>query len=76
MSFEEPQNKKKDKIEIPIWHKQNLTFAEAVAYSNIGENRLDMLLRDPKCNFLLKVGSKRLIKRKQFDEFIENTSII
>ena len=69
-------NTKEEKIEVPIWHKQNLTFKEAVAYSNIGENRLGILLNDPKCTFLLRVGSKRLIKRKQFDEFIENTSII
>ena len=64
------------KYEVPVWQKQNLTIEEAVAYSNIGENRLGMLLRDPGCNFLLKVGSKRLVKRKQFDEFIESRNMI
>ena len=64
------------KENVPIWYKQNLTIEEAAAYSNIGENRLGMLLRDPRCNFLLMVGSKRLIKRKKFDEFIEQTEIL
>lgn len=61
---------------VPIYQKQNLTLKEAAEYSNIGINRLDALVRDPKCNFVLHVGSKRLIKRKLFDEFIEHVEMI
>lgn len=45
-------------------------------YSNIGINRLTMLIKEPTCNFVLYVGNKRLIKRKLFDEFIENINMI
>lgn len=61
---------------VPIWEKQNLTLEEAAEYSNIGTNRLSMLLKDPNCNFVLHVGNKRLIKRRIFDKYIESTNII
>ena len=58
-------------IDIPIYQKQNLTIEEAAVYSNIGRNKLRQLTDDEKCVFVLGVAEKRLIKRKQFDEFIE-----
>lgn len=61
---------------VPIYQKQNLTLEEAAEYSNIGINRLTMLIKEPTCNFVLYVGNKRLIKRKLFDEFIENINMI
>lgn len=57
---------------VPIWEKLNLTIEEAAEYSNIGINRLYALTDNPTCDFLLKIGNKRLIKRKKFDEFINN----
>ena len=64
------------KIQIPIYCKQNLTLEEAAAYSNIGINRLDILTKRPDCNFVLRVGNKRLIKRRLFDEYIERMDVI
>lgn len=61
---------------VPIWHKQNLTLEEAAEYSNIGINRLTMLIKNPRCNFVLHVGNKRLIKREQFDNFIKTADMI
>ena len=57
--------------EIPIWEKSNLTLEEAAAYSGIGINKLRKLTNDEQCQFVLWVGSKRLIKRKKLDEYIE-----
>lgn len=64
------------KDSVPIWHKQNLTLEEAAEYSNIGINRLTMLVKQPRCKFVLHVGSKRLIKRVLFDKFIESIDMI
>lgn len=64
------------KEKVPIYQNQNLTLEEAAEYSNIGINRLTMLIKEPTCNFVLYVGNKRLIKRKLFDEFIENINMI
>ena len=57
--------------EVPIWEKTNLTLEEAAAYSGIGKNKLRELSDDEDCEFVLWVGSKRLIKRKLFDQYIE-----
>ena len=57
---------------VPIWEKQNLTIEEAARYSNIGENKLNELINNPRCSFILRVGRKRLIKRKLFDKYIES----
>ena len=62
---------KKTTNEVPIWEKSNLTLAEAALYSSIGINRLRELSDKQNCSFVLWVGSKRLIKRKKLDEFLE-----
>ena len=58
--------------EVPIWEKANLTIKEAAIYSNIGINRIDKLLRTPNCPFVLFVGTKKLIKRRAFEEYLES----
>ena len=57
--------------EVPIWEKTNLTLEEAAAYSGIGINKLREITNDDRCDFVLWVGTKRLIKRKQLDKFAE-----
>ena len=57
--------------EVPIWEKSNLTLEEAAAYSGIGINKLREITNERNCNFVLFVGSKRLIKRRLFDAYIE-----
>lgn len=64
------------KVEVPIYQKQNLTLTEAAEYSNIGINCLTRLISNPNCNFVLHIGSKRLIKRKKFDEYIDSVEFI
>lgn len=61
------------KYEVPIWEKSNLTLEEASAYFNIGINRLRQLTENENCSFVLWCGSKRLIKRKKLDEYLETT---
>ena len=61
---------------VPIHLKMTLTAREAAEYSNIGINKIDSLLRMPNCPFVLYVGSKKLVKRKEFEEFISHKLII
>ena len=60
-----------NKKEVPIWEKSNLTLEEAAAYSSIGIHKLRQLSDKEDCEFVLWVGTKRLIKRKKLDEYIE-----
>lgn len=55
--------------EVPIWEKSNLTLEEAAAYSGIGINKLCKPSDDESCPFVLWIGSKCLIKRRQLDEY-------
>ena len=57
---------------VPIHEKLALTIHEAAEYSNIGINKIDELLRTPNCPFVLFVGKKKLVKRKEFEEFISS----
>lgn len=56
---------------VPIYLKMTLTIREAAEYSNIGINKIDEMLKQPNCPFVLYVGTKKLVKRKAFEEFIE-----
>ena len=58
------------------WRILALTIREAAAYSNIGINKFDKMLRSPNCPFVLFVGSKKLVRRKEFEEFVAKTLII
>ena len=57
------------KVNVPIYEKAALTIEEAAEYSNIGQNRLIALLKEPRCTFVLYVGKKKLVKRREFEQF-------
>ena len=59
------------KYEVPIWEKSNLTLEEAAAYSGVGINKLRNLSDSESCPFVLWIGTKRLLKRKKLDEYLE-----
>ena len=61
---------------VPIHLKMTLTIREAAEYSNIGINKIDSMLRSPNCPFVLYVGSKKLVKRKEFEQYISNKFVI
>ena len=62
--------------EVPIWEKSNLTLEEAAAYSGIGINKLREITNHSNCHFVLFVGTKRLIKRRLLDEYLEQCSTL
>ncbi|BAK48474.1 hypothetical protein CXIVA_25060 [Clostridium sp. SY8519] len=57
---------------VPIEAKVALTIKEAAEYSNIGINKLESILRSPRCPFVLYVGKKKLVKRKEFEKYISD----
>lgn len=67
------ENTETKKLDMPFWLKLNLTKQEAAAYSNIGINRIEELLKQPNCNFVLYVGNKKLVKRKEFEQYISKS---
>lgn len=61
-----------DKYYVPIWYKTNLMVEEAEAYSGVGKTKLRQISNSDDCPFVLWNGTKRLIKRKQLDKYLEN----
>lgn len=62
---------------VPVWFKFTLTISEASEYFNIGEKKIRQLVQEtPSADFILYNGSKVLIKRAAFEQFINETSSI
>ncbi len=55
---------------VPIAEKALLTLEEAAKYFNIGINKLRFMTNDENCSYVVWNGSKRLIKRKPFEEYL------
>ena len=66
-------NKAEKDNAVPVRNRALMTLEEAAAYTGIGTNKLRALCSQEGCNFVLWVGAKRMIKRKQLDEFLENS---
>ena len=56
--------------EIPVSDKALLTLEEAAKYFNIGINKLRIMTNGESCPYVVWNGSKRLIKRKPFEEYL------
>ena len=56
---------------LSIDRKMLLSIREAAEYSNIGINKIDEMLKQSNCPFVLYVGNKKLVKRKAFEAYID-----
>ena len=67
---------KKEKPNIPVWEKMNLTIEEAAAYSGISDKVLRDRIAENDYDFILKNGAKTLIKRRLFERYLESVDAI
>lgn len=59
-------------IKLPWWQKYTLTIEEASLYFGIGEKVLRNYINEhPDAQFILKNGSKTLIKKSVFEKYID-----
>lgn len=61
----------KESPKVEIKDKILLTVEEAAKYSNIGICKLNEILKKPNCLFVLYIGRKKLIKRREFEKYLE-----
>ena len=59
---------------VDISQKYLLTVKEAAAYFNIGETKIISLLKEYPDELLFLNGTKQLIRRKKFEDWIDKTS--
>ena len=60
---------------VPIRLKITLSIKEVNKLTGIGINSIEDRLREPNCPFVLFVGAKKMIKRKEFEEYISKPLI-
>ena len=64
-------------IEIPYWEKYMLTLREAAEYFHIGEKKMRQIVDDNMdAKFLLENGNRVMIKKKLFEEYLNDASVI
>ena len=66
----------KEPPKVEIKDKILLTVEEAAAYSGISETTLRGRLREGEYDFILKNGTKTMIKRKPFERYLESVDSI
>lgn len=65
--------------EVPIWERFLLTVKEASLYFNIGENKLQRIANDymeSDYKFVIQNGGRKMINRKKFEKFLDETTSI
>ena len=63
--------------EIPYWEKYMLTLREAAEYFHIGEKKMRQIVDDNMdASFLLESGNRVMIKRRLFEEYLDNATVI
>lgn len=66
-----------DSKEIPLWKKYTLTVEEASLYFRIGQAKLRrMISENEDADFILWNGNRPQIKRKLFEEFVDQLNVI
>lgn len=73
----EEQEEKIPRCNIPTDRKYTIGITEAAAYYGIGEKRLRQIVADhPNGEFFIEIGRHVLIKRRQFEAFLDNSSCL
>ena len=62
---------KKSVLFAPLCEKWLLSIEEASIYFGVGQNRLAKLASQDGCKFVVFVGNTKRIKRKKFEEFLD-----
>ena len=57
--------------ELPLCQKYALTLNESAIYFNIGVNKLREMTDTVAIDCVLKIGNKRLIKRRPFEAYLD-----
>ncbi|MBP3266332.1 MAG: excisionase [Clostridiales bacterium] len=63
--------------EMPTWEKYTLTIREAAEYFHIGEKRMRQIVGENlNSDFVVMNGNRAMIKRKNFEKYIDEVSVV
>ena len=71
------QNEEKQYDSVPPWKRYLLTITEAANYYHIGEHKLRSIVDENlNSDFVIMNGNRILLKRKQFEEYLDRATCI
>jgi hypothetical protein len=63
--------------EIPYWERYMLTIREAAEYFHIGEKKMRQIVEDYEgADFIIMNGNRAMIKRKNFERFLDSATAV
>ena len=63
--------------EVPVWEKYALTIREAAMYFHIGEKKMRQIVEEhPDADFVVRLGNRAMIKRKNFENYLDRASVL
>jgi Excisionase from transposon Tn916. len=64
-------------MEMPFWEKYTLTIREAAEYFHIGEKKMRRIAEENiNSNFVVMNGNRVMIKRKCFEQYIDQATAV
>ena len=64
-------------VSVPTYRKYTIGINEAARYYGIGTKKLRQIIADnPSGDFFLEIGRHVLIKRRQFESYLDNASAL
>ena len=76
-TFQKSNSQITDIKEIPLWQKYTLTVEEASRYFRIGQAKLRRIINESEdADFILWNGNRPQIKRKLFEEFVDQLNVV
>ena len=67
----------KNNAQIPFWERYTMSISEASQYFKIGEDKLRKLIdKNKDADYILWNGNRAQIKRRKFEEYIDNCVLV
>ncbi|MBR5417679.1 MAG: helix-turn-helix domain-containing protein [Clostridiales bacterium] len=64
-------------VEMPFWEKYTLTIREAAEYFHIGEKKMRRIAEENiNSDFVIMNGNRVMIKRKSFEQYIDQATAV
>ena len=64
-------------LQIPYWERYLLTIREAAEYFHIGEKKLRQIVgENSTADFIIMNGNRAMIKRKAFEQYLDQATAV
>lgn len=64
-------------FEVPVWQRYLLTVEEAAGYYHIGEGKIRNIVEEhPLADFVIRNGNRVLIKKAQFELYLDGATAV